>query len=104
MAQPPVCLSLLGKYQGPGLQHLPPQAPGEAFQGGQVLDLQVVQRDVAVLHRATVELIQEVLEDVVDAEPGEDVALFNAPVQVLRDKTFVAGESRRRKGLVNRGG
>lgn len=66
------------------------QAAGQALQCGQVLDLQVVQRDVAVLHCAVVELTEEFLKDVVDADARQEVALLNFAVQRLWDETFVA--------------
>ena len=82
-----------------GLKQLTAQPTGEAFQRGQVLYLQVVWSDVAVLHCAAVEIIEEFLEDVVDADACQNVALLNVAVQRLWDKMLVAGGIRIEKQI-----
>lgn len=64
-----------------GLQQLSAQPCGEALQCGKVLDLQVIRRDVAVLHRALVELTEKFLKNVVNADSSQNVALFYVAVQ-----------------------
>lgn len=73
-------LVLAGDLQYACLVYLLAKGPCQGLQGGQVLDLQVVCGDVAVLDGLAVELIEEVLEDVVDSNTGEEVALFDGPV------------------------
>lgn len=83
-------ISILCDTEWRRLKQFAAQAAGQALQGGQVLDLQVVRCDVAVLHSAAVEFIQELLEDVVDADACQKVALLDVVVQGFRDKAFVA--------------
>lgn len=80
------------------LLRLAAQAPGQGLQRGQVLDLQIIQRNVAVLDGLAVELIKEVLEDVVDAHARQDVALLDGAVQLLWDEAFVAAGERKDQG------
>lgn len=47
--------------------------------------------DVAVFDCALVELAQEALKDVIDADACQKVALPDVAVQRLRDEMFVAG-------------
>lgn len=83
--------SFLCDTERDGLKQLAAQAAGQAFQCGQVLDLQVIRCDVAVPDCAAVEFAEEFLEDVVDADACQNVALLNFSVQRLWDKTLVAG-------------
>lgn len=84
-------LSFLWHAEWNWLKELAAQTTGQPLQCGQVLDLQVVRRDVAVLDGATVEFSEEFLEDVVDADASQNVALLNAAVQWLWNKPLVAG-------------
>lgn len=94
-------LSFLRYYEGDGLKHLNAQTAGQPLQCGQILDLQVVRRDVAVPDGALMEFAQELLEDVVDADAGHETALLNAAVQRLGDETFVTGEENEEGKLHN---
>lgn len=88
---PVVDVSFLHHTERHGLERLAAQPSGEALQGGQVLDLQVVHGDFAVVERAPVEVVEELLEDVVDANARQDVALLNVAVQGLGDEPFITG-------------
>lgn len=83
-------ISFLCDTEWSGLKQFVPQAAGQTLQGGQVLNLQVVRCDVAVFDGAAVEFIKEFLEDIVDADACQDVALLDVAVQGFRDKAFVA--------------
>lgn len=73
-----------------GLKHLTAQSVGQPLQCGQILNLQVIRSDVAVLDGAVVELTEKFLEDIADADACEKTALLNTVVQRLWDETFVA--------------
>lgn len=85
-------VSLLNYTKWRRLKNLTAHAADQTLQRGQVLDLQVVCRDVAVLYCATVEFSEEFLEHVVDADPCQNVTLLNVAVQRIWDETFVAGK------------
>lgn len=84
-------LSFLRHNERDWFKQLAAQAAGQTLQCGQVLDLEVVQGDVAVLDCAAVEFTEEFLKDVVDADARQKVALLNVAVQWFWDETFVAG-------------
>lgn len=86
---PIVDVSFLHHTERQRLEHLAAQPLGEALQRGQVLDLQVVHGDVVVAECAPVEVVEELLEDVVDANARQDVALLNVAVQGFRDESFI---------------
>lgn len=88
---PVVDVSFLHHTERERLEHLAAQPSGQALQRGQVLDLQVVHGDVAVVEGAAVEVVEELLEDVVDANARQDVALFYVAVQGLGDEPFITG-------------
>lgn len=95
-------LSLLADSEWDGLQQLAAQAVGQALQCGQVFDLQIVRCDVAVCYCATVELAEELLEDIVDADSCQKVALLYVAVQWLWDEPFVAGGMERVRVIKNK--
>lgn len=92
-------LSFLWHAEWNWLKELAAQTTGQPLQCGQVLDLQVVRRDVAVLDGATVEFSEEFLEDIVDADASQNVALLNAAVQWLWNKPLVAGGIENKKRI-----
>lgn len=73
-------LSLLHTEQD-GVKQFAAKSAGQALQCGQVLDLQVVWGDVAVLDCTAVEFTEKFLEDIVDADAGQKVALLNVAVE-----------------------
>ena len=90
---PPVAeVSVGADGQGDGLQHLTAEVPGQALQRRQVLELQVIQWDVAVLHRTLLELLEELLEDAADAHARQQIALLDVAVQRLGDEALVTDE------------
>lgn len=53
------------------------EGAGQPLQCGQVLDLQVVASDLALLDSVVIEFTEELLEHVVDTDACENVALLN---------------------------
>lgn len=81
------------------LKELTTKGAGQALQCGQVLDLQVICPDVALLDSVVIEFTEEFFEHVVDTDPCENVALLNFGVQALWDVLFVTGGIRTEKCL-----
>lgn len=83
---------LIGDLQVIGFVDLAAEAFGQGLQRGQVLHLQVMRSHVAVLDGLALELVEEVLEDIVDADSGKDAALLDGFVQAFWNVLLIAEE------------
>lgn len=94
-------LFLLHHTERGGLNELTAKATGQTLQRSQVLDLQVIGCNVALLNCPIVEVTEEFLEHVVDPDASQNVALFNVAVQGFWDEVFVTGGDTEKKTVMH---